>query len=279
MPIILVTSSEAKAGRSVVAAATAYRAARAGKTVTLARVDGDAAAARDALTFASLEYLASGGKPVTVDDVTALSSVADVVVLEAPAGDAPAVPGDTTMLSIARFPGTGGIVTAAPAAEAPAVRERGAVLAVLPEDRVLAAPSVDDIAAALKGTWLVEPEARGSIDRIMIGTVASDAASPYFGNRERTCVVTRYDKTDIQLAALLTDLELLVLTGGGQPSPYLIDRVENARERIGLLLVEANTVDAMRGIEALYGTAPFDGMGKLMRAVELLDEQGAPVFV
>ena len=278
MPIILVTSSEAKAGRSVVAAATAYRAARAGKTVTLARLDGDDAAARDASTFASLEYLASGGAPVMADDVTALSAVADVVVLEAPPGEPPTLPGDVTTISVARFPGTGGVVTAVPAGDVPTTRQRSGVLAVLPEDRVLAAPSTDDIAAALKGKWLVEAETRGSIDRVMIGTVASDAASPYFGNRERKCVITRYDKTDIQLAALLTDLELLVLTGGGQPSPYLIDRVENARERIGVLLVETDTVDAMHGIESLYGMAPFDGMGKLMRAVELLDEQNAPDF-
>ena len=34
-----------------------------------------------------------------------------------------------------------------------------------------------------------------SIDRVMIGTVSSDAASPYFGEGRRTCVITRFDKS------------------------------------------------------------------------------------
>jgi BioD-like phosphotransacetylase family protein len=111
----------------------------------------------------------------------------------------------------------------------------------------------------------------------MIGTVASDAASPYFAARERKCVVTRYDKTDIQLAALLTDLELLVLTGGGAPSPYLLDRVASTGDGISVVLTDGETVDAMRAIEGLYRRSRFDGAGKLMRAVALLDEQNAAV--
>ena len=86
--------------------------------------------------------------------------------------------------------------------------------------------------ARLSGDESAEPDARSfaSIDRVMLGTVASDAASPYFSNRERKCVITRYDKTDIQLAALFTDLACMVITGEGEPSPYLIDRVSGRRE-------------------------------------------------
>jgi BioD-like phosphotransacetylase family protein len=148
------------------------------------------------------------------------------------------------------------------------------MLAALPEDRTLAAPSVADIAAALRGKWLVESASHDAIGRVMIGTVASDAASPYFQQRERTCIVTRYDKTDIQLAALLSDMELLVLTGGGQPSPYLLDRVAGSRDDVSVLLAEADTVDAMRSIEGLFGRSRFEGHGKLDRAVALLDEAG-----
>jgi BioD-like phosphotransacetylase family protein len=151
------------------------------------------------------------------------------------------------------------------------------VLAALPEDRVLAAPSVEDIARAVEARWLAEAQPRGSIDRVMIGTVASDAASPYFGARDRKAVVTRYDKTDIQLAALLTDVDLLVLTGGGEPSPYLMDRVHGTREDISVVVAEEDTVDAMRAIEGLYGASRFDGSGKMLRAAELLDEAGCPV--
>ena len=90
--------------------------------------------------------------------------------------------------------------------------------------------SVSDVASALNARWLAGAGDRGSFDRVMIGTVSSDAASPYFGNRERTCIVTRYDKTDVQLAALQTDIECLVMTGGGEPSPYLLDHARRRRE-------------------------------------------------
>jgi BioD-like phosphotransacetylase family protein len=119
-------------------------------------------------------------------------------------------------------------------------------------------------------------EASG-IDRVMIGTVASDAAGPYFGNRQRTCIVTRFDKTDIQLAALNTDVECMVLTGGGEPSPYLLDRVAGHRPDVALLLTNGTTVEAVHAIEPLFGLSRFDGEAKLLRAVELLDAANAQV--
>jgi BioD-like phosphotransacetylase family protein len=274
MPTILVTSKEPRVGRSVVAAAIAYREARAGKRVALARIGGDDGAERDARAFAALEYMQSPGAPVTATDAAKLAADVELVVLEAPAGDAPAIDG-AQLVDVARFPERAAVVTAAPVAESDTIAARNGVAAVLVEDRTLAAPAVEDVAQALHGRWIVETESKGSIDRVMIGTVASDAASPYFGNRERKCVITRFDKTDIQLAALLTDLELLVLTGGGEPSPYLVDRVQSAREDIGVLLVDADSVDAMHTIEPLYGRSPFDGAGKMMRAVEMLDAQEA----
>jgi hypothetical protein len=261
---------------------------RAGRAVTLARLAGDEGAAADAATFASLEGIIAPAGEVEAQHV---SSLTGDVVLEAPAGD---VSGVVSSLADARVLIVGGasssmdvgvagdavvgqVVTGVPAADVANVAKRAGVVAVLAEDRVLAAPSIADIKAALKATALVEQGAPGSIERVMIGTIASDAASPYFGNRERTCVVTRFDKTDVQLAALLTDVECMVITGGGEPSPYLIDRVRGTRDDVAVLLAPDNTVETMRVIEGLYGGSRFDGQGKLMRAVEMLDETGVEI--
>lgn len=286
MPIVIVASSEAGAGKSVIAAAIAYRMARAGHAVSLARLKGDANADADAATFSQLEGVVSSGKPLAADDLRAVASVADVVA-EAPAGEVDALAAEldakvlvvTTAsarsLDSGRTAGT--IVTGVRAADAPAVASRGGVIAVLPEDRVLAAPAVDDIVRAVNARWLIDATPRGSIDRVMIGTIASDAASPYFGARDRKAVITRYDKTDVQLAALLTDVELLVLTGGGEPSPYLVDRVQGTRDDISVVVAQEDTVDTMHVIEGLFGTSRFDGTGKMLRAAALLDEAGCPV--
>jgi BioD-like phosphotransacetylase family protein len=224
---------------------------------------------------------------VRVDDV---ASMLGDVVIEAPAGaDAAGVARalNARVLVVARdgqkrldVPDellAGIVITHATVGGRQRENADGHVIAALPEDRVLAAPSVADIAAALGARWVAGEDAAGSIERVMIGTVSSVAATPYFAQRERTCVITRFDKTDIQLAALQTDLACLVLTGGGEPSPYLIDRVRGYGEDIAVLLTSLGTPDATRAIEGLYGLSRFDGAGKMRRAAELLDAAGAPV--
>jgi BioD-like phosphotransacetylase family protein len=287
MAVLIVASSQARVGRSLVAAALAYRLARDGKPVTLARLVGDDSANPDASTFASIEYLPSSGKPVAAGDVPSMSGD---VVLEAPSGPvnqlAQQLGARVVAVGTASSPATdaagdtlaGTIVTKVPESELAAVSARSRLLAVLPEDRILAAPSIADIAARLNARWLHETGVHASIDRVMLGTVASDAASPYFSNRERKCVITRYDKTDIQLAALFTDLACMVITGEGEPSPYLIDRVSGRREEVALMQAPGTTVEVMTALEDLYGQSRFDGAGKLDRTVELLDAAEVPAL-
>ncbi|MDE3094542.1 MAG: hypothetical protein KGK07_00895 [Chloroflexota bacterium] len=283
MAVLLVASSEPRAGRSLIAAALAYRLTRDGAQVTLARLAGDESAVPDAATFAALDGLSAPESPLTPE---AVRSLAGDVVLEAPPGPvrelASSLEARVVAVGGAAAPDIdaqkdgliGAILTRVPTAAVAKVRARAGVLAVLPEDRVLAAPSLDDLAAALGGRWLHRSAEPRSIGRVMIGTVASDAGSPYFGNRERVCVITRFDKTDVQLAALLTDLRCLVITGGGEPSPYLLDRVCSHPDEVSLLSVPGSTVETMAKVEPLYGRSRFDGDGKLRRAVEMLDEAG-----
>ena len=282
MSVLIVASSEARAGRSLVAAAFAYRLGRAGKAVTLARLAGDASADADAKAFTALEGVQSPGRALNIDDAKALGGDA---VLEAPPGSVAATvaalggrvlivgegASDAPAASLA-----GRVLTRVPAAQVHAVAERAGVLAVLPEDAALAAPSLTDIAAAVDGRWLAGDAAADGVERVMVGTVASDAASPYFGARAAKCVVTRFDKVDVQLAALQGDVACLVITGGGEPSPYLVDRVRSTGDGVALLLAPGSTVETMRAIEPLYGLSRFDGQRKLDRAVALLDEASAP---
>lgn len=283
MSVLIVASSEARAGRSLVAAAAAYRLGRAGKAVTLARLSGDASAHPDARTFAALEGVISPGRALSVDDAKA---IAGDVVLEAPPGSVASViaalgarvlvvdggAGDVPADALA-----GRVLTRVPTSQVGAVAERPGVVAVLPEDAALAAPSLDDIAAAVDGRWLAGDPAEGGVESVMIGTVASDAASPYFSSHGAKCVVTRGDKVDLQLAALQGDVRCLVITGGGEPSPYIIDRVGSVGDGVALLLAPGSTVATMRAIEPLYGLSRFDGQRKLERAVAVLDAANAPL--
>ena len=63
MSVTLIASSEPRVGRSLIAAAIAYRIGRDGTPVTLARLAGDDGAAADAAAFAALDGIVTPGKP------------------------------------------------------------------------------------------------------------------------------------------------------------------------------------------------------------------------
>jgi hypothetical protein len=144
-------------------------------------------------------------------------------------------------------------------------------LGVLPEDRALASPRLEEVARVLEAEYLVAANDPDEvIDHFMIGSIASDPGQRYFARIERKAVVTRFDKTDLQLAALNTPLACLILTGGQQPSPYVLDRVRT--EKAAVLLTSRDTVGAMRTLEELFGTTRFGGSCKIERIGELLHE-------
>jgi hypothetical protein len=83
MAVLIVASTEPRAGRSTVAAGIAYRLARDGAPVTLARLAGDDSAGPDAAAFAELEYMPALTAPASIDE---LKSATGDLVVEAPAG-------------------------------------------------------------------------------------------------------------------------------------------------------------------------------------------------
>ncbi len=144
-------------------------------------------------------------------------------------------------------------------------------IAVLPEDRLLAGPSVREIAEALRASRLYEnaPEDE-ALEYVMLGPITSDPGQPYFLRHGRKAVVNRFDKMDLHLAALATEPECLVLTGGQQPSPYLMDRVGGSGLELTVLLAPERTVPTAQALEELYARTRFAGSRKLERASELL---------
>jgi len=147
-------------------------------------------------------------------------------------------------------------------------------LAVLAEDRLLAAPTVDALAAALPARVLYRRNgADDSPENLLIGTISADPGTPYFRRAGGKAVITRFDKVDVVLAAMLSDVSCLILTGGYEPVDYVLDRLQNEGAEITVLLTEGTTLDAMRTIEGMYGCTRFTGGRKVERAAALLGEQ------
>lgn len=155
-----------------------------------------------------------------------------------------------------------------------ALRERDLTcLAVLPEDRLLAAPNIREITETLHASLLVERRPPEQVlEFIMLGPISADPGQPYFLQHGSKAVVNRFDKMDLHLAALATAPECLILTGGQQPSPYLIDRLGGSDQETTVMLAPEGAVRTMELLDDLYGHTRFAGPRKLTRAIELLQD-------
>ncbi len=266
MSVILVAGAAAGDGASTVAAGLAHRLAHAGHSVRLERLSGDDGAAADAATFGLVEIAESSGEPV---EASALPSGDGVTVVEAPPGaDASALAGQLgAKLVLVGRSGTDG----AGGATVIENHARSAGPLRLPEDRVLAAPTVGRLIEASRAIVLARSiEGDAAIcEHLVVGAIAHDDDESYFARFPRKAVVTRAEKVDIALAALRTDTTCLILSGGADPSPYLLDRVASSRETT-LLLAPEGTVETVRDIEGIFGSSPFSGVVKLERAGELM---------
>ena len=302
MSTIVIASLEPRAGRTTVTAALGARLAAEGRAVRLARlrsVDGaDAPAEDDAQVLATVAGCSSSGRALTEQE--ALGEAADggsTFLFEASSGEpqelvrklsarAVLVTADAAdqtiddLVSAAAALGDAliGVIAVRQqerAVEPVAARlaERGLnCLAVVPEDRLLAGPSPRELAAVLHASSLVEGEDSGeAVEFVMLGPVSADPGQPYFLQHGTKAVVNRFDKMDLHLAALATEPDCLILTGGQQPSPYLLDRVEGAEPSLTVLLAPDSTVRTIQAVDELYGETRFAGRRKLDRAVELFE--------
>ena len=266
MPVIVVAGDEEGAGATTVAVGLAHRLAYAGHSVRVERMAGDERAAADAATFAALEFASSSGEAI---DATSLAPVdGAVTVVEAPprGGAAAASALDASLVNVSS-------TNAAPGDDVVSItnRQLRAGPRTLPEDRLLAAPTVRRLIEA-SGAQVLARSVEGDAavcEHIVVGPIAEDADEPHFRRFPRSAIVTRAEKVDIALAALLSNPRCLILTGGSQPSAYLLDRVAAGRETT-LLLAPKGTPETVHDIEHTFGEAAFAGDEKVERIGELM---------
>jgi len=298
MPALVLFSQRPRVGKTAVAVGLAQRLRHDGRSAALIRLGraDDESAATDARCFASLG-LAEGNasQPLSLDEAAApLRGAADTTfLLELPAGEA-ARPGEGLAVLVERYADldaartaslsktlgasfAGVVVTATPASRLAAVSEELAgqgipLLAILPEDRLLAAPTIAEMAAALDAeTLFLDGHAETIVERMTIASIAADPGQSYFVRFGPQAVIVRCDKPDLHLAALHTATLCLVLTGGKMPLAYVTERAES--EGVPLLITAKDTPAAVRALEGLYASGRFGGRRKAERIALLMAER------
>lgn len=288
MPALILLSPEPLAGKTTIALGLAQEFQAAGRASNLIRFPGDEHAAADSELFSRLP---------SVDQNPA------VTLIEAPSGD-PLAALDDSPDARAIVVGNGAaaisvlvdycaqiqdrlagvIVNKTPVKREASVRAETEaaglkVIAVLPEDRLLAAPVLRDVAGALSAhAQHLENGGLRPLDRPVIATISADPGQGYFARYDATAVIVRSDKPDLQLAALNAGASCLIVTGGLPLLSYVQDRAHE--DQIPLLRTGIDTVTAVREIEGLFASLPFAaGDAKLERIRTLLADVDVSTLV
>ncbi len=302
MSVIVVASEQPGAGKSTAAAAVGLHSYHQGLRTGLLRVAGDSGAEADAAFFADLPFAAPpSGHAVDGGAVLERAARYDVGLLVVETGSVDqaceiAKHTGAGLVLVARGAEAGEALAAAAASvgellrgvaavavpshgmEATRVRLTAAalpVLFVLAEDRTLHAPSIADVARAT-GAQVLLGEAREDTiaENILIAPVSADPAYLHFRRYPHKLVVARSDKTELQISAVTTSTNAMLLTGGITPGVYTFDRLAN--EGVPLLLANGETVEVIAQIEGLYDEARFHSPRKLERLEELLRDTFDP---
>jgi len=285
MPKLQVVASRPLSGKTTVATALAQGLARGQGRVRLVRVGEGVAADEDAATFAGFAFASSPGRPLSPDQVPSPRN--ETVIIEADAGETQAgiaailvVRGgmseaDQTFAAAlgARLIGTIATAVVPGAIEAVARDLTNAglrPLALIAEDRTLAAPCVAEIRDALGARVLYEAENdREVVEDVLIAPVYADPARPHFRRFESKAVLAPFNKTDLHLAAIESQAACLVITGGQEPSPYVLDRAQHGTTTV--LLADKETLETLASLSDVWQTSRFRGERKLAAAFAHLE--------
>lgn len=152
------------------------------------------------------------------------------------------------------------------------LREQGLpILGAIPEDRQLLALTLQQVAEFLEGQWVEAPSDPDRwVDRFLIGGNILDSGPNYLGRFPHQAVITRAARPDIQMASLMCNTRLLVLTEGEEPTEYI--RVEAHKRDAALLVVPGNTLETAESLGALVDAAHPHSRHKLARFTELAEK-------
>ena len=142
---------------------------------------------------------------------------------------------------------------------------------VIPESRIMLAPTVGQVAEHLDAVWTLDPiNSDAPVERFLIGGNIMDHGPTYYGRYANQAVITRVQRPDIQLASMLPETRCLVLTGPGEPTEYV--KAEAMERDIPLLQVFASTIETADALDHLIDAVTPYSMAKVRHYASLLEQ-------
>ena len=143
------------------------------------------------------------------------------------------------------------------------------VLGMVPDDTVLNAVPISEMAEALDGKVLCCGDRLDQLaENFSIGAMNPDAALRFFHRIPNKAVITGGDRADIQLVALQTSTRCLILTGDLYPNERILTRAEELG--VPVILVAQDTSTTIEICEHLRGHLSLHSERKIARASEII---------
>jgi len=128
------------------------------------------------------------------------------------------------------------------------------VLGMLPHNDLLRSVSVGELVRRLDAEVLCRPDRMElMVESLKIGAMNVNSALEYFRRAHNMAVVTGGDRTDIQVAALETSTQCLILTGHLPPTDTILSRAEDLE--VPILSVDLDTLTTVEIIDKAFGQA------------------------
>lgn len=130
------------------------------------------------------------------------------------------------------------------------------VFGIVPHSELLRSVSVEELVYRLGATVLSSPDRKNlMVESLCIGAMNVNSALRYFRKGHNMAVVTGGDRADLQLAALETSTQCLILTGRVAPREDIIARA--VEMEIPILSVDLDTLSTVEIIEKAFSEVRF----------------------
>ena len=146
------------------------------------------------------------------------------------------------------------------------------LLGVIPENRILLAITVGELAESIQGKIINNAENSGElVENYMLGAMVVDSGLDYFGRKSNKAAVIKQDRPDMQLAALETSTNCLVLCGSNKPPVYnVLNKAES--KGIPIITTETGVNDIVTNIENTLLKTRLNQEKKLAKLGEIVKQ-------
>jgi BioD-like phosphotransacetylase family protein len=146
-----------------------------------------------------------------------------------------------------------------------------AVFGVLPHSDLLRSVSVQELTHRLNAEVLCCGDRLDlMVESLKIGAMNVNSALKYFRKAHNMAVVTGGDRTDLQLAALETSTQCLILTGHLPPTSSILSRAEDLE--IPILSVDLDTLTTVEIIDNAFGQVRLHEAIKVQCVCDLMTQ-------